>query len=93
MKMEDAVTEPENLVLEILREMRGEFACLRQEVELNSRKLGAMAESIVGIKRDVAELKADVHALRQDVATLAIAVDEHTHRLGGIEKHLGLAHA
>jgi hypothetical protein len=35
-------------------------------------------------------MRADLHNLRADVRTVAIAVDQHTTRLDHIEKHLGI---
>jgi predicted nucleic acid-binding Zn-ribbon protein len=89
--------EPNNIVLQQLRLIRDEIAVMKDEV---THKIGAMAETLVGVKRDISILRTtitsvevSVHGARQDIATLSIAVDEHTHRLERIEKKLDLTHA
>lgn len=48
------MTEPENLVLQLLREMRGEMADMRLEM---------------ATKSDVADVRSEVRSLRADVAS------------------------
>jgi hypothetical protein len=75
--------EPENLTLKQLAALRSDmqagFAAL-------NTKVGAIAQTLVGMQKDI-------HGLKDNVAVLAVAVDEHTHRLDRIEKHLGLLDA
>lgn len=75
--------ETTNLVLEQLRAIRAEQA------ETN-RKIGALAESMVAMRKQIDDLRDDVHGLRADIRMIAIAVDEHTARLDRIEARLSL---
>ena len=79
--------EPENLVLKQLASLREVvekgFATLGERVDSLDKKVGGMATTLVGVQRDVRTLQATVE-------TLGAAVDDHTHRLDQIEKHLGL---
>jgi hypothetical protein len=68
--------------------------------EATTHKIGAIAETLVGLKRDIFTLDArmdslevSVHRIGKDIATITIAVDEHTRRLERIEKKLDLTHA
>jgi uncharacterized coiled-coil DUF342 family protein len=92
--------EPHNLILEQLRAIRAEQA-------ETSHKIGALAESMVSMRKQIAALggevdklrgemdalRGEVHAMRADMRMIAIAVDEHTARLERIEKRLGLVEA
>jgi len=82
--------EPTNLVLEQLRAIRAEQA-------LTTGKIGALAESMVSMRKrmddfDTALSRMDAHiqGLRGDVRMIAMAVDEHTTRLDRIEHKLNL---
>lgn len=82
------IDQPDNLILELLRTIRAEQA------ETNA-KLGAMAQSMVSMRKDVSnldmrvgKLEDTVQGMRADVRMIAIAVDEHTHRLDKIEARL-----
>jgi hypothetical protein len=79
--------EPTNLVLEQLRVIRAEtqqgFADLRGEQALTNTKIGTLAESMVGMRKQI-------DGLRADMRMVAIAVDEHTARLDWIEARLNL---
>ena len=78
-----------NLVLEQLR-------LIREEQALASRKNGAIAESLVsmrkrldGIDHRLDHMSQSIDGLRTDIQTVALAVDEHTTRLNRIdEMHL-----
>ncbi len=86
--------QPDNLVLDLLRAIRAE------QGEMNA-KLGALAQGMVSMRKDIGglEIKTEalaskvdklddtVQSLRADVRMIAIAVDEHTHRLDKIEAH------
>ena len=80
-------SEPENIVLKQLAAVRVDiqegFAKLTAEQVATNEKLGSVASSLVGMQRDIRDVK-------RELATLGVAVDEHTHRLDKIEKHLGL---
>ncbi len=89
------MAEPDNIVLEQLRLIRADIGMMKDEL---GRKIGALAKSLVGIKKDIRildtrmdALDVAVHRVGQDIGTLAMAVDEHTHRLEGIEKQIGLS--
>jgi len=60
----------------------GQGTIMAEQVATNE-KLGSMASSLVGMQRDIRDVK-------RELATLGVAVDEHTNRLDKIEKHLGL---
>jgi prefoldin subunit 5 len=82
--------EPTNLVLEQLRAIRAEQA-------LTSTKIGALAESMVSMRKHIDDLDeridglyGHIQGLRADVRMIAIAVDEHTTRLDRIEHKLDL---
>ena len=72
--------QPENLVLELLRVIRSEQSEM-------SAKIGAMAQSMVSMRKDINSLESAVQGVRADVRMIAIAVDEHTNRLDKIEAH------
>jgi septal ring factor EnvC (AmiA/AmiB activator) len=86
--------KPENLNTHHLRQFREELqagfaslrtdiAAVRQEQASTTTKLEAMAQTLVGVQRDIRSLQASV-------AMLGVAVDGHTHRLDEIEKRLGI---
>lgn len=63
-------------------------------------KIGALAESMVSMRKrlddiaeEIGELRGDVRSLRADVRTIAIAVDQHTTRLDQMEKPHDPTHA
>jgi hypothetical protein len=96
--------EPPNPVPVKLKEIRKELARTNENV-------GGLARSIVGMKREFerahAGIQRDLGNLKGGATPLVVAVDDHTHRLDGIEtrldkidtrlerieKHTGLAHA
>jgi hypothetical protein len=60
-------------------------------------KIGVLAESMVSMRKGIDDIaqevggtRLEVHNLRADVRTIAIAVDQHTTRLDEIEKHFGI---
>ena len=55
-------SEPDNLVLQLLRDMRADMAGMRTELKGDIKELRA-------------ELKADIHSLRADVASDLLAMD------------------
>jgi len=77
--------EPPNLVLVKLEEIRKELARTNENV-------GGLASSIVSMKREFerahAGIQHDLGNLKGSVAALVVAVDDHTHRLDGIETRL-----
>ncbi|MDR3424790.1 MAG: hypothetical protein P4M13_06910 [Alphaproteobacteria bacterium] len=81
------MTEPENIMLQLLRGIRADMAEFREETRVNheatNAKIGTLAQSIVGLQNSV-------EGIRGDVRLLSLAIDEHTQRLDRIEHHLGL---
>jgi hypothetical protein len=91
------MSDEPNLVLEHLRAIREEQAVL-------SSKLGAVADSMVSMRKDIyslekridgmekqaANLTDAVNGLRADMRMIAVAVDQHSARLDKIEVRLGL---
>jgi ABC-type transporter Mla subunit MlaD len=79
--------EPENMVLKQLAALRGEmqqgFDNLTKKVDALDHKVGAMAQTLIGVQKDIRHLI-------NSVGTLGAAVDEHTHRLDRIETRLNL---
>jgi hypothetical protein len=71
------VTEPENLVLQILREMRGGMTELRGEI--------TAMRSEMATKTDVAELRSEMNSRFADVASDFIEAEK---RLRQVEKRL-----
>ena len=54
------MAEPENMVLQLLREMRGDLAGVREGM---------------ATKTDVADLRADLQSLRADVASDLVTIE------------------
>jgi len=79
--------EPENMVLKQLAALRGQmqagFDNLTKKVDGLDHKVGAMAQTMIGVQKDIRQLT-------NSVGTLGAAVDEHTHRLDRIETRLNL---
>jgi hypothetical protein len=67
-------------------EIKTELAAVREEQALTSRKIGAMAESMVAMNKRLDDLS-------QQMRMVALAVDEHTTRLDQIEKRPDPTHA
>ena len=88
------VDEPENLVLKQLAALRGDMQTLRDEMREGftavNKNVGALAVTLVGVQRDIKELRRDVDRLDNTVATLGVAAAAHTDRLDHIEDRLGI---
>ncbi len=69
------MTEPENLVLQILREMRAEMRDMRAEMATKS-ELGDLRSEV---RSELADLRSEVHSLRADVASDLLVMEK---RLG-----------
>ena len=87
---------PDNLVLELLRSIRTDQTAMRSEMtalrDETNRKIGALAESMVSMRKDINVLTDSVNGMRAEIRMIALAVDEHTQRLDRIDAHLGLDH-
>jgi peptidoglycan hydrolase CwlO-like protein len=73
------------LIFQVLKEvqsgqtaLRAEVTELRGEVSVINRKLGVVAENLNSMRQDL-------HKLQNDVQVIALAVDEHSHRLDALE--------
>jgi hypothetical protein len=66
-----------------LKATRTDIAGVRTDLAAVNEKMGGMATTLVGVQRDV-------RSLQGTVATLGVAVDDHTHRLERIEQRLGI---
>ena len=83
--------QTDNLVIEMLRAIRAEQESMRMEfrtdiAELNL-KVGTLAQSMVSMRKDINGLEDAVRGMGNDMRVIALAVDEHTHRLDRIEAH------
>lgn len=79
--------EPENLVLQMLREMRAESAGLREEVAA-FRKETADGLRELGLRVTLLEVRAG--AMQTAIDKLSEGQREANERLGRIERHTGL---
>ncbi|MGJ0394068.1 MAG: hypothetical protein ACR650_15205 [Methylocystis sp.] len=57
--------EPDNLVLQLLRDMRGDISSMRSDIARLESKM-ATKDELAELR---AELKSDIHSLRADVAS------------------------
>ena len=62
------MTEPDNLILQLLRNMRADTADMRAEI-------GDMRAEMAR-KDDIADLRAEIHSLRADVASDLVTVEK-----------------
>ena len=81
------------LVLKRVDDVLAEQKAMRAELVTLNEKVGGLTATVIGMKRELS-------SLTNTVAVLAVAVDDHTHRLDGIdarleriEKKLNLTHA
>jgi hypothetical protein len=79
-----------DMIWKRLEEMQAGQEAIRVELVAVNGKMGGMATTLVGIQRDIRNLQATV-------ATLGVAVNDHTHQLAGmgvrldrIETRIGL---
>ncbi len=78
------MSEPENLVLMLLREMRGEMGDIRKDMATKNDVSGLKAE----LKNDIADVRSEVKSLRADVASDLMTIEQ---RLGERITHLNRA--
>jgi capsule polysaccharide export protein KpsE/RkpR len=67
-------------------EIKAELAAVRAEQETTSAKIGTLAASMVSMRKQIDDLTTTTRLI-------AVAVDDHSHRLDRIEKTLNLTHA
>jgi len=72
-----------DMIWKRLEEMQADLKAARTDLTGINEKLGGIATTFVGVQRDV-------RSLQGTVATLGVAVDDHTHRLDRIEQRLGI---
>jgi chromosome segregation ATPase len=86
------MTDSTSHTLELLRRIREEsaqgFQQVNQRFDAVDRKIGAMAETINSMRVELQTQSKEIHALRTDMQTMAVAVDEHTARLTEVEQRL-----
>jgi len=87
-------TEPENLILRKLQEMRAEnaaqFAAIAARDEKTQAQIGVLAQGLNSVRTELQGIRADVKRMSDHIHEIAMAVDHHTTRLDRIEQHLGL---
>jgi hypothetical protein len=62
------MTEPDNLVVQLLREMRSDMSEMRSEM--------ADMRSVMATKSDIADVRSEVRSLRADVASDMVALEK-----------------
>lgn len=78
------MSEPENIVLMLLREMRGEVGDIRKDMATKGDVAGLKAE----LKNDIADVRSEVKSLRADVASDMMTMEK---RLSDRITHLNRA--
>jgi tetrahydromethanopterin S-methyltransferase subunit G len=86
-------TEPENLVLEILRRVQGDLGELRAESARQGRRLDELSNRVAHVDAVLAGIKSDIGNLHVIATLHSNAFDQVRQRLDKIEKHLGLVDA
>lgn len=88
------MTEPENLILHKLAEMRAETAARDEKMQA---QIGILAKGQVDVRAELKEIRNGMDRINTHMHEIAIAIDHHGTRLDGIEtrlerveKHLGL---
>ena len=77
------MTEPDNLVLQLLREMRANMAT---KSDLNSEIAGVRSE-IAGVRAEIADVRSEVHSLRADVASDLLTLEKRlSERIAGLRR-------
>lgn len=71
------------MVLKRVEDVLSGQDAMRAELRALTEKVEGMAQTLVGVRRDV-------RALQNEMATLGVAIDGHSHRLEEIEKRLGI---
>ena len=72
-----------DMIWKRLEDLQSGQATILQRLDSLDHKVGSLAQTLLGVQRDVRRLS-------DTVETLATVVDEHTNRLDRIEKRLGL---
>ena len=73
------MTEPENLVLQLLREMRGDIADTRSDV--------VDIRATMATKDELADLRSEVHSLRADVASDLLTLEKRlSDKIAGLRR-------
>ncbi len=72
---------PDNLVLAMLREMRGEMAAIRNTLREHGHRLATIEAGVIAIRRDVANDAAAANITSARVDDLAERIDRIERRL------------
>ena len=87
-------TEPENLILRMLQEMRGENAARDEKTQAQigvlAQGLNSVRTELQGIRTELKDVRGDMKRMNDHINEIAMAIDHHTTRLDRIEQHLGL---
>ena len=62
------MAEPDNMVLRLLRDMRGDVADMRKEM--------ATTKDVAALHSEIADVRSEVHSLRADVASDLLTVEK-----------------
>lgn len=77
------MSEPDNLVLQLLREMRGEISDVRQNMATKTDLASVKSE----LKNDIADVRSEVRSLRADVASDLISLEKRlSDRIGHLNR-------
>ena len=87
--------EPENLVLQILRAMRGEIAALKTELKADMNSLRAdVSSDLLSMQKDIREqiggLRRTIVEYHSSVVGHGILISELEERVRRVEQHLNL---
>ena len=78
----------------ILRALQDQVAAIERKLDHNAqvqdRKLGVMSQTLNSIRVDQHNHGEQLNRVRDDVQTIAMAVDEHGNRLAAVEDRLGV---
>ena len=73
------MTEPDNLVLQLLREMRGDIAGIRSDI--------VDIRATMATKEELADLRSEVHSLRADVASGLLTLERRlSDKIAGLRR-------
>ena len=73
------MTEPDNLVLQLLREMRGDIAGIRSDI--------VDIRATMATKDELADLRSEVHSLRADVASDLLTLEKRlSDKIAGLRR-------
>ncbi len=77
------MTDPENLVLELLRAIRGDIAAMREDIREHGHRLNRIESGVAGVRRDMGS---DAEA----VSHVQAQMDRLRERLDRVERRLDI---